>query len=181
MKKICIMSSGKNDIAEIISNRFKDDVVTLISENSDLDNYDEKYDIVIVWNYKYSIPDEVFKCPSVIKVHPSLLPAFPENSAIKDAYLSGVKVTGVTICRLNQDNTYGRIITQYPVLIDNYTHYDQLEEEIRKLEKELLPPVIKSVLEDKIFDIVDFLNDTSNSTGTNIGCGGCKNCGKCSH
>ena len=103
---------------------------------------------------------------------------FANNTAIKDAYLAGVKVTGITICELNNNNTFGRIITQYPILIDNYTHYDQLEEQINELEEKLLPPVVKSILEDKIFDIVDFLNDTpEHNCG---GCGGsCSNCKGC--
>ena len=49
-------------------------------------------------------------------------------------------------------------------------------DEIIKLEAQLLPYVLKSVLEDKIFDIVDFLN--GNKTHNCGGCGGCHKCGE---
>lgn len=174
MKKICILTD-RIDLTKILLNHFKDTDITIFSNK--IEELETNFDLSIVINYKYDIPQKLFNS-KVIKVHPSLLPAFANNTAIKDAYLAGVKVTGVTICELNNNNTFGRIITQYPILIDNYTHYDQLEEQINELEKKLLPPVVKSILEDKIFDIVDFLNDTpEHNCG---GCGGsCSNCKGC--
>lgn len=175
MKKICILTN-RNNIADSILNNFQNYDITI---SSDITNNEIKtnIDLYIVIDYEKEIPQNIFKT-KVIKIHPSLLPSFTQKSAIKDAYLAGVKVTGVTICELNSDNSFGRIITQYPILIDNFTHYDQLKEEIEELEIKLLQPVVKSILENKLFDIVDFLNDTP--THNCNGCGGsCNNCNKC--
>lgn len=174
MKKICILTD-RVDLTKVLLNRFKDADITIFSD--EIEELKTDFDLSIVIDYKYNIPKELFKS-KVIKVHPSLLPAFKNDTAIKDAYLAGVKVTGVTICELNNDNSFSRIITQYPILIDNYTHYDQLEEQVNELEAKLLPPVVKSILEDKIFDIVDFLNDTPehNCGGCSGSCSNCKGC-----
>jgi len=172
MKRICLLTS-RDDIIKIVLEKFSGMDITILSDINE--EQELCIDLAVVIDYKGEIPEKFIKDTVVIKVHPSLLPAFEKESAIKDAYLAGVKVTGVTICELNKDNSCGRIITQYPVLIDNYTHYDQLENEIKSLEGKLLPPVIKSILEDKIFDIVDFLNDKPKN-----GCGGCGNCSGCS-
>jgi hypothetical protein len=56
-------------------------------------------------------------------------------------------------------------------LIDCYTNYSQLEYELIELEKKMYPLVIKSILEDKVFDIVDMLSASSSHA-----CGGCGKC-----
>ena len=166
MRKICILTDNRYDIAESIN--LPDTEVKVISDNPDDENYSpsellpkyfkkENFELVIIVDYESNPSVEIFKYSKFIKIHPSILPAFEQNSAIRDAYLAGVKVTGVTICEVKQNGIFGRIISQYPVLIDNFTHYDQLESEIKTLEKILLPPVLKSIFENKIFDIVDFL------------------------
>lgn len=166
MKKICLMTTARYDIAENIN--LSDTELCVISDNPNDNNYrtsdmlpeylkSENYELVILADYAAGLPDEIYKYSRFIKIHPSLLPSFDKDTAIRDAYFAGVKVTGVTILELDESGDQKKIITQYPVLIDNFTHYDQLESEIRALECSLLPPVLGSILENKIFDLVDFL------------------------
>lgn len=138
---------------------------------------DEEFDLIVVINNDgsdFEITDDYINIHKVIRVQPSLLPAFNSSSPIKDAFLSGVKVTGVTVHRVENEDMTGFILAQYPVMIDSYTGYQQLFDELLKLESQLLPYVLKSVLEDKVFDIVDFLNGSKSHT-----CGGCGGCHKC--
>ena len=101
-----------------------------------------------------------------IKIHYSLLPAFDCKNPIKEAFLSGVRVSGVTIIRTS-DN---KILAQYPVLITNSTHYDEFESEMIKTGKILYDKVIECIEKDKVFDIEDLFSKRCCQ-----GCSGCKN------
>ncbi|MCD8377512.1 MAG: hypothetical protein LUB59_01850, partial [Candidatus Gastranaerophilales bacterium] len=135
-----------------------------ISDNKDLRAFfnENRFDLTAISDYDGEIPQDIIAGGNFINLHSSLLPSFPEKTAVKDAYLAGVKVTGVTVYNMNT----GIILAQYPVLIDNFTHYDQLEDELNELGSKLFPIVIKSILDDRIFDIVEYL-----SMGNNHCCG----------
>ena len=53
----------------------------------------------------------------IINIHPALLPSFRGAHAIKDAFLCGVKVTGVTVHFVDEEMDHGPIILQEPVKI----------------------------------------------------------------
>lgn len=175
-----------NNYKIFVSGSFRDDIIDSVKSvlpNTDVVFGDvlpdDEYDITVIINndgYDFEITDDYIANHKVIRVHPSLLPAFNTSTPIKDAFISGVKVTGVTVHRVENNDMSGLILSQYPVMIDSYTGYQQLADEIIKLEAQLLPYVLKSVLEDKIFDIVDFLN--GNKTHNCGGCGGCHKCGE---
>lgn len=132
---------------------------------------ENKFDLVVLAGYMRILPDDVLiEMGKVINVHPSLLPAFKgSKNGIKDAFLSGVKVSGVTVHWVTSDVDSGQIIAQYPVLINNETHFDEFEAEIHAIEHKLYPIVIEKILEDKIFDFSDLMRSSCNS-----GCSGCK-------
>ncbi len=46
-----------------------------------------------------------------LKIHYSLLPAFQTDDPVRDAILTGVKVTGITI------TLEDKIVAQYPILL----------------------------------------------------------------
>lgn len=101
-----------------------------------------------------------------IKLHYSLLPAFDCENPIKEAFISGVKVSGVTIL----DQSTGKIIAQYPVLIENSTHFDEFEKEIKKTGKILYDKVLECIEQDKVFEFSDLFKNCT------TGCNGCKGC-----
>lgn len=107
-----------------------------------------------------------------LKLHPALLPAFNTNEPLKDAYLSGVKVSGVTVYSVSRD----KIIAQFPVLVENDFHFEEYVENIQKTENLLYPIVIKSVLENRAFSFSDMMGGASTSCSGNCGScsGGCK-------
>ncbi|MCR5266386.1 MAG: hypothetical protein K6E29_07310 [Cyanobacteria bacterium RUI128] len=169
MKKLCVVGKNKNIDFDI-----EDVDIHFLSSINDIS---QNYDLIALWNYRESIEEEFLKNNNIINLHPSLLPSFKSDTPIKDAYMYGVKVTGVTVHRVENPDLSGRILAQYPVMIDSYTHYDELENEINKLGAQLYPLVIKSILEDKVFDIVDFLS-AQQTTCKGSCTHGCSNCSK---
>lgn len=106
---------------------------------------------------------------NAINVHPSLLPSFDGDNAIEKAFVAGVKVSGVTV------HSNKNIIAQYPVLIGVDTHIDEYIKDIIDIEKRLVPVVIESIIEDRVFDFHDiFKGPCSHKSG---GCSG--NCNSC--
>lgn len=171
MKKVCLITTRPDLIESVKNNHHTKDIFIT---SSDVIPNAEDYDLIVLTEYNSDLPKDTLNKCTVIRSHLSLLPAFDTQTPIKDAYLYGAKVSGVTVTLVKNSDLSGQILAQYPVLIDNFTNYNQLEEELYKLEQQLLPPVIKSITENKLFDIVDMLSDT-----TNHHCGGCGNCGKC--
>jgi phosphoribosylglycinamide formyltransferase-1 len=165
MKRVCIINEKRETVRPILTLsgcevEFVKSVEEIQSKNFDVVCFVERFE---------DVPEDILSKSIVLNSHLSLLPAFPTSTPVKDAYLGGVKVTGVTISQLKQDKNI--ILAQYPVLIDCYTNYSQLEYELIELEKKMYPLVIKSILEDKVFDIVDMLSASSSHA-----CGGCGKC-----
>ena len=151
-KKIVLINSNIKDVLE---RYFENKDVEIIENVSDCD-------LIVYDGYYGELPD------NAINVHPSLLPAFNCEDAAKEAFLAGVKVSGVTI------HSKDKIIAQYPVLIGVDTHIDEFEKDLCDVKKRLLPPVIESILEDKVFDFSDLFRNPCHCSD-----GGCSSCGKC--
>lgn len=76
--------------------------------------------------------------------HPSLLPAFKGESAVKDALNFGVKVTGTTIHIATARLDDGPILAQEAVLVEDGDTVDTLWERIKESERRLYPEIIRS-------------------------------------
>lgn len=200
MKKLAVMGSGFGSNFEAIAKYFKnkDVEITCISDIEDAPILEKanklgidcefvpfeetfeyfkknKFDLVAMAGYMRILPEEVLNLSKFINIHPSLLPAFRGKGAIKKSFLAGVKVGGITIHWVEKAVDKGKIITQYPVFIDNLMRLDEFEEEIHCIEHKLYPVVIEKILEDKVFDFQDLMR-SSNAGGCSKGggCGGCK-------
>lgn len=196
-KKLAIMGSGNGSNFEAIAKYFQgtDVKITCLSNVKDAyilerakklevesqflpyeQNFEyfskNKFDLVVLAGYMKILPDNVLGLNKFINIHPSLLPAFGGTiHAIKDAYLSGVKISGVTVHWVTSDVDGGEIIAQYPVFITAGMHFDEFEEEIHAIEHKLYPIVIEKLLEDKVFDFQDLMRGKCGSSGSH--CGGC--------
>ena len=197
MKKLAIMGSGNGSNFEAIVKCLKcrEDIEIICLSNvedayilerakklgvdykylpfkENLDYFSKnKFDLIVLAGYMRVLPDDVLnEMGKVVNIHPSLLPAFKGSvNAIKDAFLAGVKVSGITVHYVNSDVDGGEIIAQYPVFINLETHFDEFEEEIHKLEHKLYPVVVEKLLDDKVFDFIDLMK-----SGCKSSCGGCK-------
>lgn len=86
----------------------------------------------------------------VINIHPSLLPSFAGPSGIKDAFVHGVKVTGVTVHFATERFDEGPIIAQEAVSIEEDDTVETLEAKIHEVEHRLYPRVIQLIAEDRV-------------------------------
>lgn len=130
------------------------------------------FDLIALTDYKGVLTEEIIELGKFVNVHPSLLPSFKGEDAIQRAFLAGVKVTGATVHWITNDIDGGKIIAQYPILINNSDHFDDVEGQILELEKVLYPAAINSILDDKVFDFSDLFP----SHGCSGNCGGCQSC-----
>ena len=73
----------------------------------------------------------------IINIHPSLLPSFKGNKAIRQALEAGVEITGCTSHYVSEEVDSGKIIHQMPVQIIN-DNYKSLKAKIVKQERYLL-------------------------------------------
>ncbi len=197
MFKVALLGSKSDYLIDAISNFFKDKDVDLVclsnDEHSDflqkakaLDlqykylsnekNFEyfssHNFDIVAVCGYDEILKEDVLKTGKFINIHESLLPAFKGDDALYRSFSAGVKVSGITIHYLNDENYYGKIIAQYPVLIGNLTHFDEYKEEMHSVEKMLYPIVIDKLLKDEVFDFSDLINSNKCTNSCNS-CEGC--------
>ena len=86
----------------------------------------------------------------IINIHPSLLPAFKGEQAIKDAFDYGVKATGVTVHFVDELMDHGPIILQTAVKVEETDTLGSLEAKIHKLEHKIYPRAINLFLEGKL-------------------------------
>lgn len=164
-KKLAIFNSENIEIIDAIKIYFKDKDI----EVSIVDTCSDEYDLIALTGFEYC-SNFNYDC-KILNIHPSLLPAFKGSDSIKEAFLAGVKVSGVSIHEVSAENFYGRILAQYPVLIGNTTHIDELIGELKAICIKLYPIVIDAVLNDKVFDFSDLFKSSC--------LGGCASCSKC--
>jgi len=80
---------------------------------------------------------------AVIKVHPSLLPAFPGLHAIEQALAYGVKVFGVTVHFVDAGVDSGPVILQRAVELPDAREAEEVLAALRPLEHALLPEAVR--------------------------------------
>lgn len=81
----------------------------------------------------------------MVNTHPSLLPSFPGAHAIEDAMAHGVKVTGVTVHRVDAGLDSGLILAQAAVPVLDGDTPDTLRERIQAVEKPLFVDTIRQL------------------------------------
>jgi phosphoribosylglycinamide formyltransferase-1 len=81
----------------------------------------------------------------IVNVHPALLPAFPGLDAVGQALEHGVQLTGVTVHFVDEGVDSGPIILQQAIEVPYTRGRSQLEDEIHRVEHELLPRAIRLI------------------------------------
>ena len=75
----------------------------------------------------------------IINIHPSLLPSFKGNNAIKQAITSGSKITGCSVHFVESEVDSGSLIMQAALSISDQDNIDSITKKIHFIEHEILP------------------------------------------
>ncbi len=86
----------------------------------------------------------------ILNVHPALLPSFKGTHGIKDAFLYGVKKTGVTVHFVDEELDHGPIILQESVKVEESDTLETLEVKVHKIEHRLYPEAIRLFTKGKL-------------------------------
>jgi phosphoribosylglycinamide formyltransferase-1 len=123
---------------------FESKIIQTLKEN--------KIDLIVLAGFMRMLSPEFVREYSgkIINIHPSLLPAFKGEVAIKDAFDYGVKFTGVTVHFVDEKMDHGPIILQGGVKIEEKDTLEKLEVKIHKLEHKLYSAAIELFLEGKL-------------------------------
>ena len=172
-EKIAILTSDDNNLKKCLEKFFailKRDIDFIVADN--VENLEEGLKLIILDEFYAELPQKIYEHNNVIRIHPSLLPAFDGDNAIQKTFISGVKVGGVTVHKMPYEENNLKILAQYPILIGHDEHFDEFKLKIDELKSILVPYVVKSILDDTVFDWTELLN----SGGCKSGCGGCGKC-----
>ena len=161
MKRVVVLYSDYSPIIDAIKYRLNNfaEVICSIEEPE----FIKPNDLVVLCGYKKIYSGKA------LNIKYSLLPAFTDsNDPIMDAFLAGVKVTGITFCYTNPS----KILAQYPIFIKNEMHYDELVQELKYTAQVLYPLIIECLVKDSVIDLQKIVNKSSCSGS----CGGCTGC-----
>jgi len=86
----------------------------------------------------------------ILNIHPALLPSFKGAHGIKDAFESGVKVTGVTVHFVTKELDAGPIILQRSLKVEENDTLDTVEEKIHGIEHKLYPEAVRLFVQGKL-------------------------------
>ena len=86
----------------------------------------------------------------ILNVHPSLLPAFPGLHAVREALLQKVRLTGTTVHLVDEGLDTGPILAQRSVPVLPTDDVQSLTSKIQSVEHQLLPAVVRAVVEGRL-------------------------------
>ena len=149
---IRILITNKSDAGCILRAK-KSNISFKIIKNSDYEKKDyfeneiintiNKYDIELIvmagW-MKIMSSNFVYKFRNkIINIHPSLLPSFKGNNAIKEAINSGSKIIGCSVHFVEPEVDSGTLIMQAALSIFEEDKIDVITKKIHFLEHKILP------------------------------------------
>jgi formyltetrahydrofolate-dependent phosphoribosylglycinamide formyltransferase len=103
-------------------------------------------DLVVLAGYMKILGPAVVARFPMVNTHPSLLPSFPGAHAVREALAHGVKVTGVTVHRVDEGVDTGPILAQEPVYVRDGDTEESLRQRIQSVERGLYVRTIAEVL-----------------------------------
>ncbi|MEP6853383.1 MAG: phosphoribosylglycinamide formyltransferase [bacterium] len=105
-------------------------------------------DLVVLAGFMRLLGADVVERFDMVNTHPSLLPAFPGAHAVRDALAYGVKVTGVTVHRVDAGVDTGAILAQATVEVEPGDDEATLTARIQAVEKPLYVATLTRLIEE---------------------------------
>jgi phosphoribosylglycinamide formyltransferase-1 len=106
-------------------------------------------DLVVLAGFMRLLAAETVARFEMVNTHPSLLPSFPGAHAVADALAYGVKVSGVTVHRVDAGLDTGPILAQAAVEVRPDDTVDSLRERIQAIEKPLFVETIRRLCDSR--------------------------------
>ncbi|ABD10040.1 formyltetrahydrofolate-dependent phosphoribosylglycinamide formyltransferase [Frankia casuarinae] len=103
-------------------------------------------DLLVLAGYMKILSARVIGRFRTINTHPSLLPAFPGATAVRDALAAGVKVSGVTVHWVDEGVDTGPIIAQRAVPVEPGDTEQTLHARIQSVERGLFVATIGGIV-----------------------------------
>jgi formyltetrahydrofolate-dependent phosphoribosylglycinamide formyltransferase len=94
-------------------------------------------DLVVLAGYMKVLGPSVVRAFRIVNTHPSLLPAFPGGTAIRDALAYGVRITGCTVHQVDEGVDTGPVLAQAAVPVLDGDTEDVLRARIQAVERGL--------------------------------------------
>lgn len=109
-------------------------------------------DSFILAAYGKLLPEKLLEIPEhgSLNIHPSLLPKYRGPSPIQAAILSGDKVTGVTIIKMDEEMDHGPIITTREIILSEQDTLDTLSKKLFSMGADLLIKIIPDFVAEKV-------------------------------
>ena len=109
---------------------------------------DQRVEVVVLAGYMRIFTPYFIKAfkGRVLNIHPSLLPAFKGAHAIRDAFVAGVKETGVSVHVVTEALDAGRVLAQKKIKVLKSDTLAALEAKIHRAEHRLYPEAIKKFI-----------------------------------
>jgi len=149
--------AGKHDIRPIYIGKGKypqkqDRDLALLTELENLNP-----DLIVLAGYLEIIPEEIIKKyeNKIMNIHPALIPSFCGNGYYgmhvhKAVVEYGVKVTGATVHFVDTGTDTGPVVMQEVVAVESDDTPEQVQQNVLKIEHQLLPQAVGLFCEDKI-------------------------------
>jgi len=102
-------------------------------------------DLVLLAGFMRVLAADTVARFEMINTHPSLLPSFPGGHAVADALAHGVKITGVTVHRVDAGLDSGEILAQAAVPVLDGDTVDTLRHRIQAAEKPLFLHTVRQL------------------------------------
>ena len=137
----CILRAKKSNISYRIiktsdhenKQSFEDEIINTIN------NHDIELIVMAGWMKIMSSKFvNAFK-NKIINIHPSLLPSFKGNNAIKEAITNGSKITGCSVHFVEPEVDSGSLIMQAALSISDQDNIETITNKIHLLEHKILP------------------------------------------
>ncbi len=107
----------------------------------------DKVDLIVLAGYMKLLSSTFLEqYPTVINIHPSLLPSFKGKNSIEDAYRFGCKYIGATVHWVNEEMDAGKIIEQEGFHVDSDATLTEVIKKMHLLENEIYPRVVHDLI-----------------------------------
>ena len=126
-------------------------VKDILAKNFTLVDSLQKADLAVVAAYGHILTKKELETPKYgcINVHPSLLPKYRGPSPIQRAILSGDKVSGITIIKMDEEVDHGSILYQEQIELSNRDNFDTLSKNMFHRSSVILPKIIEDFIAGK--------------------------------